>query len=185
MKSTQRIISYVPGRRRPAFGFLLVACEIWALPGKPIPSASAGLGREDDSSSPSSLTVRSTTLGLFSSRSSPSLPTSPLSPAGLCSADSSRSAKARPSLVREYLREDKEDKGLSVLKTRPCPNVDIIHMCSLRTGQGCGSLLPGSSESECSLKTKPCTYCLDLAAYRHNEKGKDKLKRATHRMQDQ
>lgn len=52
-------------------------------------------------------------------------------------------------------------------------------MYSLRTVQGCESLSPGSSESECSLKTKPCTYCPDLAAYRHNEQGKDKLKKAT------
>lgn len=55
MKSTQRIISYVPGRRLPAPGFLLAA---FVFPASPVPSASvlggathvslsAGLWRED------------------------------------------------------------------------------------------------------------------------------------------
>lgn len=57
------------------------------------------------------------------------------------------------------------------------PHVQLTRV--LRTVQGCESLSPGFSESECSLKPKLCTYCPDLAAYRHNKEGKDKLKRAT------
>ena len=43
-------------------------------------------------------------------------------------------------------------------------------VCFLCTWQGCGSSSAGSSGSECSLKTRRCTYCPDLAAQTQRRK---------------